>query len=125
MRGKKISLFRGASGDSGFSVFSNEFRIHSDYNGTDITFSFDNLTNGFSERFRVRANGNATYSDVLTQNSSARLKKGNYATYQYIGSPPTVKRLLLPLERRIQPRRTDWPAGTGNIKSISAIGKRK
>jgi hypothetical protein len=73
--GKKISLYRGPSGDAGFGVWGNELRIHSDYNGADITFGYDNLVNGFTERFRVRANGNATLAGVLTQNSDATLKK--------------------------------------------------
>ena len=73
--GKKISLYRGGTGDAGFGVFGNELRIHSDYNGADITFGYDNLVNGFTERFRVRANGNATLAGVLTQNSDATLKK--------------------------------------------------
>ena len=73
--GKKISLYRGGTGDAGFGVFGNELRIHSDYNGADITFGYDNLVNGFTERFRVQANGNATLAGVLTQNSDETLKK--------------------------------------------------
>ena len=73
--GKKISLYRGPLGDAGFGVWGNELRIHSDYNGADITFGFDDFTNGFTERFRVRANGNATLAGVLTQNSDEALKK--------------------------------------------------
>jgi hypothetical protein len=73
--GKKISLYRGPLGDAGFGVWGNELRIHSDYNGADITFGFDDFTNGFTERFRVRANGNATLAGVLTQNSDETLKK--------------------------------------------------
>ncbi|MCU0374434.1 MAG: hypothetical protein MUF24_03910 [Chitinophagaceae bacterium] len=46
--GKKISLYRGPLGDAGFGVFGNELRIHSDYNGADITFGFDDFTNGFT-----------------------------------------------------------------------------
>lgn len=56
--GKKISLYPGTTGDAGLSVFGNEFRIHSDYNGADITFGYDNFTNGFTERVRMKANGN-------------------------------------------------------------------
>lgn len=55
--GKKISLYRGNTGDAGFGVFANELRINSDYNGADITFGYDNLTNGFTERMRVKASG--------------------------------------------------------------------
>ena len=56
--GKKISLYRGATGDAGFSVFANEMRIHSDYDNADVTFSFDNLNAGFTERVRIKGNGN-------------------------------------------------------------------
>jgi hypothetical protein len=55
--GKKISLYRGSTGDAGFGVYGNELRIHSDYNGADITFGYDNLTAGFTERMRLKASG--------------------------------------------------------------------
>ena len=55
--GKKISLYPGGTGDAGFGVYGNELRIHSDYSGADITFGFDDYTNGFTERMRVRGNG--------------------------------------------------------------------
>jgi hypothetical protein len=55
--GKKISLYRGTTGDAGFGVYGNELRIHSDYNGADITFGYDNFTAGFTERMRIKASG--------------------------------------------------------------------
>ncbi len=55
--GKKISLYPGASGDAGMGIYGNEFRLHSDYSGADITFGYDNFTNGFTERMRVKGNG--------------------------------------------------------------------
>jgi hypothetical protein len=55
---KKISLYPGASGDAGFGVFGNELRINSDYAGADITFGYDDYTLGFTERMRVKGNGN-------------------------------------------------------------------
>ena len=57
LTGKKITLYR-SSGDAGFSVFGNELRISSDYNNADITFGYDNLASGFTERMRIKANGN-------------------------------------------------------------------
>jgi hypothetical protein len=56
--GKKISMYAGPTGDAGFGVFGNELRINADYNGADITFGYDNFTNGFTERMRVKGNGN-------------------------------------------------------------------
>lgn len=56
--GKKISLYPGVSGDAGFGVFGNELRINTDYNGADITFGYDNFTNGFTENMRLKGNGN-------------------------------------------------------------------
>jgi hypothetical protein len=56
--GKKISLYPGASGDAGFGVFNNELRIHSDYSGADITLGYDDFTLGFTERMRIKGNGN-------------------------------------------------------------------
>lgn len=55
--GKKVSLYRGATGDAGFGVWPNEMRMHSDQSTTAITFGFDNLTNGFTERFRITPTG--------------------------------------------------------------------
>jgi len=55
--GKKMSLYRGATGDAGFSVWPNEMRMHSDQSATAITFGFDNLSNGFTERFRITPTG--------------------------------------------------------------------
>ena len=56
--GKKISLYPGPTGDAGFGVFGNELRINSDYSNADITFGYDNFTNGFTENMRVKGNGN-------------------------------------------------------------------
>jgi hypothetical protein len=55
--GKKIVLFPGNVGDAGFGVFGNELRIASDYSGADITFGYDNRLSGFTEKFRMKANG--------------------------------------------------------------------
>lgn len=56
--GKKISLYPGPFGDAGFGVFANELRIHSDYSGADITFGYDDYSSGFSEKMRIKGNGN-------------------------------------------------------------------
>ncbi len=55
--GKKISLYPGGSGDVGMGVYGNEFRLHSDYSGADITFGYDQYATGFVERMRVKGNG--------------------------------------------------------------------
>lgn len=55
--GKKISLYRGATGDAGFGVWPSELRVHSDFSGAAISFGFDDLTNGFTERFRMTPAG--------------------------------------------------------------------
>ena len=56
--GKKISLYSGRTGDVGFDVWGNELRIHSDYAGADITFGYDTYNNPFTERMRIKGNGN-------------------------------------------------------------------
>jgi Chaperone of endosialidase/Head domain of trimeric autotransporter adhesin len=96
--GKKISLYRGGSGDAGFGVFGNELRIHSDYNGADITFGYDNLSTGFTENVRLKANGNVgigtnnpieklvvsgTASNITTFNGGNQM----YITLSENGSP--------------------------------------
>jgi len=55
--GKKISFYPGGSGDVGIGVYGNEFRLHSDHAGADITFGYDSYTAGFTERMRVKGNG--------------------------------------------------------------------
>jgi hypothetical protein len=55
---KKISLYPGATGDAGFGVFSNELRINSDNSNADITLGFDDYEDGFTERMRIKGNGN-------------------------------------------------------------------
>ena len=55
---KKISLYHGTTGDAGFGVFANELRIHSDYANADITFGYDDYTSGFTEKMRLKGNGN-------------------------------------------------------------------
>jgi hypothetical protein len=73
--GKKISLYPGATGDAGFGVFGNELRINSDNINADITFGYDNFTNLFTERMRVKGNGNV---GIGTNNPSEKLEvKGN------------------------------------------------
>ena len=55
--GKKISLYPGTTGDVGMGVYGNEFRIHSDYSGADITFGYDQYNTGFTERMRIKGDG--------------------------------------------------------------------
>jgi hypothetical protein len=55
---KKISLYPGTTGDAGFGVFGNELRINSDNSNADITLGFDDYQNGFTERMRIKGNGN-------------------------------------------------------------------
>ena len=74
--GKKISLYPGTTGDAGMSVFGNEFRIHSDYNAADITFGYDNFTNGFTERVRMKANGNVGIGVNPTEKLEVRTSSG-------------------------------------------------
>jgi hypothetical protein len=75
--GKKISLYPGASGDAGMDVWGNELRLHSDYSGADITFGYDNYTAGFTERMRVRGNGDVFIgTNNLTSGAGYKLRVG-------------------------------------------------
>lgn len=55
--GEKILLFTGGSGEVGVGVYNNEFRIHTDYNGADITFGHSNNSNVFTETMRIKGTG--------------------------------------------------------------------
>jgi hypothetical protein len=56
--GKKISLFPGGLGDAGFGVFGNELRMYADNPNADVTIGNDSYVDGFSEKMRIKANGN-------------------------------------------------------------------
>ncbi len=66
--GKKISLYPGGSGDVGMGVYGNEFRLHSDYSGADITFGYDNYNSGFTERMRVKGDGRVAIGTTTPAN---------------------------------------------------------
>jgi hypothetical protein len=97
--GKKISLYRGGSGDAGFGVFGNELRIHSDYNGAAITFGFDDLTNGFTEYARINPGARM---GLGTNNPLARLhiSEGDALFSRTAGSIPLFTVEPPPLEGR-------------------------
>lgn len=55
---KKISLYPGNTGDVGFAVGGNLLMIYSDHSNADIAFGYDDYGDGFTERMRIKANGN-------------------------------------------------------------------
>jgi uncharacterized protein YaiE (UPF0345 family) len=75
--GKKISLYKGASGDVGIGVYGNEFRLHSDYTGAAITFGYDNFVTGFKENMRIAGNGDVFIGTInLTSGAGYKLRVG-------------------------------------------------
>lgn len=89
--GKKISLYPGATGDAGFGVYANELRINTDYSGADITFGYDNFTNGFTERMRVKGNGNV---GIGTNNPAAKMEiRSSNGDGLFVSSPSQTVRV--------------------------------
>ncbi len=85
--GKKITLYPGTTGDAGFGVYGNELRINSDYSGADITFGYDNNTSGFTERMRIKGNGNVGIGDA---SPAATLTVGDGDKFQVSGTDGDV-----------------------------------
>ncbi len=56
--GKKITLYPGVTGDVGMAVQGNLFQIYSDNPSADVAIGYDQTAGGFTERFRVKGNGN-------------------------------------------------------------------
>ena len=81
---KKIIFYPGATGDASIGVFGNEFRIASDYNGADITFGYDMRPSTFTERMRIKGNGNVGIGNNnpaywLDVNGRMRIRSGGAA----------------------------------------------
>ncbi len=89
--GKKISLYKGTTGDAGFSVLSNELRIHSDYNNADITFGYDDFSKGFTELMRIKGNGSVGIG-TSTPNTSASLDLSATAKPMILPRLTTIQR---------------------------------
>ena len=71
---KKISLYPGSSGDAGLGVSGNLLKIYSDHSNADIALGYDDYTNGFIERMRVKGNG---YVGIGRSNPFAPLSFAN------------------------------------------------
>ena len=69
--GKKISLYPTANGDYGVGVYGYELRNYSAESGSDITFGYDDKTNGFKENVRLMGNGNV---GIGTNNPISKLE---------------------------------------------------
>lgn len=103
--GKKISMYRGATGDAGFGVYPNELRMNSDYNNADITFGYDDLTSGFTERVRMKANGNMgigipSPTARLDVNGRMRIRRetATYGSGIYIDGPSGNQNAFIGME---------------------------
>ena len=55
--GEKISFFPGGTGDYGIGIYASELRVHTESTGNDITFGSQNYAGTFTERMRIKGNG--------------------------------------------------------------------
>ncbi|MES2776316.1 MAG: hypothetical protein V4722_19225 [Bacteroidota bacterium] len=55
--GKKISFYPGGTGDYGIGIYASELRMHTESAGNDITFGHENYAGTFTERMRIKGNG--------------------------------------------------------------------
>jgi hypothetical protein len=83
---KKIILYPGAAGDAHLGVFANELRISSDYSGADITFGYDNRTTGFTEKFRMKANGGLAVNGSVGNDKQVLSSNGGSSSWKTLGS---------------------------------------
>jgi len=98
---KKISLYPGGTGDVGFAVAGNELRIYSDNVNAVTTIGYDNLTNGFTENFRIASAGISVLTNPVT--NAANVQTASYfktaSTYngaiKTIGTGANIARLGL------------------------------
>ncbi len=75
--GKKISLYPGTTGDIGMGVYPFELRHFTDNIVTDITFGVDNFSTGFTERMRIKGNGDVFIgTNNLTSGAGYKLRVG-------------------------------------------------
>ncbi len=88
--GKKISLYRGTSGDAGFGVFGNELRLHSDYSGAVTTVGYDDFTNGFTETFRFNTNGSTELRNPIILNAGVENATYFKTSNKYTGAIKTI-----------------------------------
>ena len=84
--GKKIILYPGGIGDAHLGVFGNELRISSDYSGADITFGYDNRTTGYTEKFRMKANGGLAINGNVGADKQVLSSDGTSSSWKTLGS---------------------------------------